>query len=486
MSFQNDNSHNEPAEPPIVVLLGLPFHDLTLKEALEECNRALKGNSPEYFATANVDFTAQAYKDNDLRRILFYAHRIVCDGMPLVWASRILGRPLRERVAGSDLVPRLFEQCARNQHKIYFFGSDEKTLAECKECLEERYVGIQIVGYESPPMGNVEEWNNEEIARRIRSCEADLLLVALGCPKQERWIYAHHNETGAQLSIGIGASLDFITGKQVRAPEWMQKIGMEWFWRMASNPKRLAGRYFNDLIFLTFAVFRQKLSLLRRKTRPDASKPHPTPPPDFDLIEWPSDVERANVNSAPFPGSITKAILLDLSAIEFIDSSGLGRIAALGRLCRDSNQNLVLLNPSTAAKSALASVRMDSLFPIAMSKSEAAELLAKNNSATAITQKEKNHIRLRFEGTLEAATYDQMMDELLLAIQKGGTNVIIDLSKVDFIDSRAIGGLIKIKRELAHQKRELFIDNAKESVRETLRLLRIDKLLPEYPSSVEP
>ncbi|MGE9293389.1 MAG: WecB/TagA/CpsF family glycosyltransferase, partial [Puniceicoccales bacterium] len=234
MSTPSDSPSSSVQEPPIAVLLGLPFHDLTPDEALDECRHALNGKQPQYFVTANVDFAAQAYRNPALRVIFFYAHRIFCDGMPLVWLSRLLGHPLRARVTGADLVPALLKLCADEGKRVYFFGSDHKTLAEVVAILGERMPDLNICGYESPPMGQIDEWDNFGILHRMRKNRADLLLLALGCPKQELWIHRYHEQCGAKLSIGIGASLDFISGKQVRAPRWMQKTGLEWMWRMGT------------------------------------------------------------------------------------------------------------------------------------------------------------------------------------------------------------------------------------------------------------
>ena len=266
-------------EPPMTVLLGLPFHDLTLDETLAYCGESMKQDECRYLVTANVDFTTQAYDDLDLRKIVFFADRVVCDGMPLIWLSRIFGHPLRERVAGSDMVPKLLEICGQEKHAVYFFGSDLATLEEAKVIVEARYPGLKVVGMESPPMGAVIEWDNEGLCERMRASGAKLLLACLGCPKQERWIFAHHREAGVPLSIGVGASLDFITGKQKRAPRWMQKTGMEWFWRMSSSPSRLVARYQKDFIFLVKAAFQQALSQRRRENiaeRLHGNAPHPS------------------------------------------------------------------------------------------------------------------------------------------------------------------------------------------------------------------
>ena len=209
-------------EPPMAALLGIPFHGTTMDGALSDAEAAMSSGAsavPQYYVTANVDFCRQAAGDAWLREFIFHADRVLCDGLPLVWLSRFFGAPLPERVAGSDMVPRLLERCAASGRSVYWFGSDAATLGLAAEVAKERYPGLKIAGFESPPIGEVDDWDHEGTAARIREASPDLLLVALGCPKQERWIARHYQDLGVPLSVGIGASLDFIAGKQVRAPQ---------------------------------------------------------------------------------------------------------------------------------------------------------------------------------------------------------------------------------------------------------------------------
>lgn len=172
-------------EPEVTFLLGLPFHAITMGETVAEAIRVIEGGSPRYFVTANADFVAQAYENPRLRDILVHAHRAVCDGMPLVWLSRLFPPRLPERVAGSDLVFELFREGSSRAWRFFFLGSDEATLATAGKVLAERYPGLTVAGSFSPPFATVEDWPNEEIARRIREARPHVLLVAVGCPKQE-------------------------------------------------------------------------------------------------------------------------------------------------------------------------------------------------------------------------------------------------------------------------------------------------------------
>lgn len=473
-------------EPPLVVLLGLPFHDLTLDETLDWCRETMRGEVPRYTVTANVDFTTQAYDDPDLKKIVFFADRVVCDGMPLVWLSRIFGRPLRERVAGSDMVPRLLEICAEERRAVYFFGSDMRTLEEAGAIVEQRYPGLRVAGMDSPPVGAVIDWDNDELCRRMRASGASLLLVCLGCPKQERWIYAHHLETGIPLSIGVGASLDFIAGKQKRAPIWMQKTGLEWFWRMSSNPSRLVSRYAKDLYFLAKAAAGQAWAQRRRVDLADASPTGGTVLTGslpVERIAWSGELQKSDLSGAPLPAGTELPLLLDASQVTFMDSSGLGRLAGLVRNCRAVGRHLVVVSPSRAFQQPVFSAKMESLFPMAADENEAVETLTAMARRSAPRDSITDGARwLSFEGSLDALQHDRMSHALDESISKmdPGETLVIDLRAVDFIDSRAVGGLVRALKLVSAKGGRMFLHGAGASVSEIISLLRLDKLLPEW------
>jgi N-acetylglucosaminyldiphosphoundecaprenol N-acetyl-beta-D-mannosaminyltransferase len=475
-------------EPPLTVLLGLPFHDLTLAETLDYCGEAMQAGGSRYLVTANVDFTTQAYQDPDLRKIVFFADRVVCDGMPLVWLSRVLGYPLRERVAGSDLVPKLLEICGKRGHAVYFFGSDLATLEAAKAIVEARYAGLKVVGIDSPPMGAVVEWDNEALCAKMRASGAQLLLVCLGCPKQERWISAHHRETGIPLSIGVGASLDFITGKQKRAPRWMQKTGLEWFWRMSGSPSRLVTRYGKDLVFLVKAAWQQAGAQRRRKGLGGTHHVQPVMASRQDVqrtrIEWHGELERSGLAGTPVPAQVTSPVLLDASAVTFIDSAGLGRLALLIRLCRTAGQVLVVVKPAAPFRASVTAVRMDSLFPMVDSEAEALAWVAAHQASGGVHQMMADGVAwVAFNRSLDALYHDEMMATLEAAISNPSAEVrslVVDLREVGFIDSRAVGGLIRAWKTMNARGGKLFLAGAKPAVREILGLLRLDKVLAEW------
>ncbi|MCB1133248.1 MAG: WecB/TagA/CpsF family glycosyltransferase, partial [Verrucomicrobiae bacterium] len=385
--------------------------------------------------------------------------------------------------SGSDMVPKLLEICAAEGHAVYFFGSDMSTLEEAKVIVEERYPGLKVAGMDSPPVGAVIDWDNDALCEKMRSSGAKLLLVCLGCPKQERWIFAHHKETGVPLSIGVGASLDFIAGKQKRAPMWMQKTGLEWFWRMSSSPKRLVSRYGKDLVFLTKAAADQARSQRRRGGIVPAARVATENSMPVERLTWKGELQKSDLSGAPLPEGVALPVLLDASQVTFMDSSGLGRLAALVRDCRSNGRQLVVTNASAAFRSPVASAKMESLFPIAENDDEAMRILVSRSNQSAPRQTSAEGVRwVSFEGSLDALQHDEMMAALETNIGSLGDDaaLVIDLRKVDFIDSRAVGGLVRAWKLVSARGGSMFLHGAGESVREIIALLRLDKMLPEW------
>ena len=244
-------------EPSVSVVIGIPFHSVSLGEAIEECARCMNQAQPRYIVTPNLDFTYQAYQSNELRSILFHAYRVFCDGKPIVWLSKLFGGTLKERIAGADLLAPLLEWCSQNEKSVYLMGSTLPILESATKKALQLNPNLKICGYTSPPVAPIEEWDNSNIIKKIKEKKPDLLLLFLGCPKQELWINKYYQECGVPLSIGLGASLNFFSGKQKRAPKLFQKIGLEWLWRIFLEPRWLYERYSRNIVFILWAMFKQ-------------------------------------------------------------------------------------------------------------------------------------------------------------------------------------------------------------------------------------
>ena len=242
-----------------LALLGVPISNVTMDEAIDYIDASIRRGGFHQFATANADFLKNAIKDPEMQQILFDCDLVVPDGMPLLWVSRLLNCPLRDRVCGVDMVPRLAELAARRGYRIFLLGAKESVSRKAAENLHKVYPDLDICGRYSPPTGSIEQMDHEQILRRIDAARPDILLVAFGNPKQEKWIAMHRDRLGVPACIGIGGTLDFISGAIPRAPEWMRGVGLEWFYRCLQEPLRLTKRYMSDAAALATHVPRQFL-----------------------------------------------------------------------------------------------------------------------------------------------------------------------------------------------------------------------------------
>jgi N-acetylglucosaminyldiphosphoundecaprenol N-acetyl-beta-D-mannosaminyltransferase len=233
-----------------VAVLGVPFDNVTMHEAMDLIEEKIDEPGFHQVATANVDFVIHAISDPELQEMLCSCDLIVPDGMPIVWASRLMGSKLKERVAGVDLIPRVAELAARRGYGMYLLGASERSSRKACEVLLERFPKLRIVGRYSPPVSPLSEMDHEMILRRIELAQPHILLVAMGHPKQEQWLAMHRHRLKVPLCMGVGASLDFLAGTVSRAPLWMQSAGLEWLYRAAQEPRRLAQRYVVDAVGL--------------------------------------------------------------------------------------------------------------------------------------------------------------------------------------------------------------------------------------------
>lgn len=243
-------SYREIASSRRVAILGVCLDDLSMEQAIELIDSFIEQGGFHQIATANVDFLTKALNDSELLNILHGCDLVLADGMPLIWSSRLLGVPLRQRVTGADLLPRLLNLSARKKRRIFLLGASEDRSREAATRIQQDFPDAVICGRLAPRLAPLEEMDHEAILSEVNAATPDILLVAFGNPKQEKWIAMHRDRIRAPVCIGVGASIDFVSGKQKRAPIWMQNAGLEWTYRLASEPRRLALRYIENAVFL--------------------------------------------------------------------------------------------------------------------------------------------------------------------------------------------------------------------------------------------
>jgi exopolysaccharide biosynthesis WecB/TagA/CpsF family protein len=254
----------------VALVCGVPVEDVTLDEAAQRvCHLVVQGRNKHrthQVVTVNTDFLANSLIDPGLRRLLQNADLAIPDGMPVVWVSKLLGAPLRTRVAGADLVPELADRCRWAGYSMYLLGGAEGVAEQAAESLRRRYPGLQVAGESGGQFSRPEDMDPRVLAR-IARLRPDVLCVGLGHPKQERWIEAYRERVHVPVMIGVGASLDFLAGTQRRAPEWMQRTGTEWLHRTLRQPARFLPRYTRDLVRVGPRLFREAV-VTRQRTHP--------------------------------------------------------------------------------------------------------------------------------------------------------------------------------------------------------------------------
>ncbi len=235
---------------PVVRLLGVPLHAITMAQTLDHIAAALHRGVGGWVITANLDILRRMVREPATRELCAGATLNVADGMPLVWASRLQGTPLPQRVTGSDLILSLNERAASEKFRVFLLGGDiledgTQVASQAASVLRERFPSLQIVGATSPKYGFDKDTSAmAAIEQAVVDARPDIVFVALGFPKQERLIARLRPLLPSTWFLGVGISFSFVTGGVHRAPRWVQQLGLEWIHRFAQQPGRLFKRYF--------------------------------------------------------------------------------------------------------------------------------------------------------------------------------------------------------------------------------------------------
>lgn len=221
--------------------------NVTQKEAIEHIEWCIQNRKIGQVITPNVDQICRMEWDDYFRKIVNSSELILVDGHPLMWIAKLYKKPFKEKICGSDLVPLLCERAAEKGYKVFFLGAAPGVAKRAAKIMQTKYAGLKVAGTYSPPI-NFEKDQDEmdKINQMLYKSKADMLFVGLGVPKQDIFIYENMHKYQIPVSFSIGATIDFIAGKQKRAPKWVNKIGMEWFYRFIHNPGRMLKRYFID------------------------------------------------------------------------------------------------------------------------------------------------------------------------------------------------------------------------------------------------
>jgi N-acetylglucosaminyldiphosphoundecaprenol N-acetyl-beta-D-mannosaminyltransferase len=445
-----------------VAILGVPFDSVTTPETLGLVGDMVASGRPHYAATANVDFIMQAVEDAELRRILCDAHLVLADGRPVFRAAKFLGNPLPECVAGPRLISQLLALAEQKGWKVFLLGGTEPGVAAAAEKIRAQHPKLQIVGAYAPPEKPLLEMDHQDILRRIREAKPDILLAAFGCPKQEKWISMNYREAGVPFVLGAGATFDFAAG--------------------AGRPEKTGGKKFWQF---TLAVLRQWRLLRSQKFAPPTGAEATVEPDPFGnlVIHAPKRLGMVEVNA--FAAEWLRAVesghvMFDLGGTEFADSTGIGQLIRLRKRARELDHHFFLVAPRPAVEAALRQMRLEEFFTIQPSFAATRILMENLAHAPVVTSGAKeSELQIRWTGevtALNAVELGAHTDSELYQASPGMT-VVIDLSRVTFVDSTGIGLMLRFKKNLKRRDIHLKFANPVASVRNVLRHTQLEEYL---------
>jgi N-acetylglucosaminyldiphosphoundecaprenol N-acetyl-beta-D-mannosaminyltransferase len=227
---------------PFKKIISINISILTYSECIDSIMKLAKNRVSSYICVANVHQCIEAKNNKNFGKVVNSADLVLADGKPLALGIKLLYGIKQERIAGMDLLPSLLERCGDDEMRLFFYGGTEEMLKVTQEFIEKRYTSINCIGYLSPPFRPLSIQEELEVIQKINNFKPNLVFVVLGCPKQETWMHRMRGRINAPM-VGIGGALPVLIGLQKRAPMWMQKYSLEWFYRFLQEPKRLFRRY---------------------------------------------------------------------------------------------------------------------------------------------------------------------------------------------------------------------------------------------------
>jgi N-acetylglucosaminyldiphosphoundecaprenol N-acetyl-beta-D-mannosaminyltransferase len=389
----------------------------------------------------------------------------------------------------------LMRVAAEKQYRVFLLGATPESAEEAVCNLQREHPALVMAGHYSPPFSALLEMDHEEIKRRIRQARPDLLFVAFGCPKAEKWIAMHYRELGVPVVAGIGGTIDFLAGRVKRAPDWMQRAGAEWLFRLAQEPRRLARRYGKDLWVFGRRIISQWLRLQAGR------RPYPgsvaiqiesqTGSADAAIVAKLPD--RLDIDVAPDDRrwmtpllSPWRDCLLDLSAVRFIDSTGVALLARLQKRIRSMDRHLVLVAPSRCIQRALALMYLGDYFDSAPNAAAAREIIAsrrREEGARVSRGTPDSEPAVAWRGEITAASAGEVWNWTrdLLEAPTRPASLVIDLSDARFIDSTGLRIMVQTQQLARLRGTALVFAGARPAVRNVLHNAGMELLLLENP-----
>ena len=474
----------------LVIILCAPIDNLNMQEALARLEEFViegrKSGKVHQVATVNADFVVKALSDPELRHLLQEVDMATADGMPLVWGARLLGVPLEERVAGADMVPALAELSARKGYSMFFLGAAPGVAARAGEILQTQYPGLNIVGILSPPPSSVLDMD-PAIIEKIKEAKPDILLVAFGNPKQEKWIGMYGRTLGVPVMIGVGGTFDFIAGQTKRAPHWMQRIGLEWVFRLAQEPGRLWKRYVVDL-FAFGSFFLRQWWFTRGQAPPSPLLPQM----DVMVVDHTAMIKIAGRIDFRSSSTITQQghealtitpnLIINLEQTTFLDSTGVGALVGLAKRAREAGGQLKLAAVPESVMKVLTMLRLNQFFEFIKRVEEGLGLEKTGGSQVAdggVTRAGKWRI-YRLPRRFDAET-SPAITEISSHNLHETAHLILDFTDTAFLGSAGLAALLNINRLAQEKGGALRLSACSEDVHQVIRMVRFDKAFSIFP-----
>ena len=486
----------------LLIVLNVPIDDLNMDEALERLEEFIaigrETGKSHQIATVNADFTVKSMRDPELLYLLQEADMATADGMPLVWGARLLGVPLEGRVTGSDMVPALAERAAEKGYSIYFYGAAPGVAEKAANTLREKHSDLIVAGVCSPPYQPVLEVD-ESLLDDIKAAKPDILLVAFSHPKQEKWIGMYGQRLGVPVVIGIGATLDFIAGEVKRAPEWMQKAGLEWAFRLLQEPRRLWKRYVVDMAVFSLFFARQWLFMRRG----NVSSPL-LPTGDSIIVE---DTAILNVkgrltieNRDSFLEKGQEALaetpflIINLSEATFLDSTALGALVGLAKQTYDTDGKMWLTAVPENIHRTITLMRLDRFFDMLddVDAGLAARHARKQRATSDIFTAEPEP-ETEVQGKWQVAKMPRRLDastspkiaESCQAHLEVHPYLILDCSELLFLTSSGLAIFAQISREAEKRGGALRVAGCTKDSLRVIQMTRLDRVLSLFDNVTE-
>jgi N-acetylglucosaminyldiphosphoundecaprenol N-acetyl-beta-D-mannosaminyltransferase len=350
LSFRPDDLSRD-----VYCVLGIPVDAIEMADVLGSIRAAAASKTPFLISTPNLNFLVSSKTDAEFRESLLASELCPADGISIVWIARLLGVPIKRRVAGSDLFDALRAQRAAAPLNVFLFGGEEGVAASACRALNAQSTGLRCVGYLFPGFGSVEDMTSDDIIARINASGADFLVVALGAKKGQSWLLRNHSRLRIPVRVHLGAAVNFQAGTVRRAPHSLQNLGLEWLWRIKEEPQ-LWRRYWNDGMVLLHLLLTRVLPIGIRRWRLHGA----TTPRDL-TVSYHEDHESVVLRLSGQASSknleraiaafkraavLNKNVTIDFSDTSDIDARFLGLLLMLSKVLKRNGASLALIGLS--------------------------------------------------------------------------------------------------------------------------------------------